>query len=197
MPVIRESLVQKLYQPGIGQELWDFANGIYPICRSISGNGVRETLGHIKEKIDLQIHEVPSGTQAFDWTIAPEWNIRDAWIKDPQGKKIIDFKKHNLHVLNYSGPINGKFQLSELRKHIFTMPDQPDLIPYRTSISTRPPSQPPLNARAAVSILRKPVSPKERPPSHRTSTTPSLHPASGCDTQSAPAWTAITFWPSR
>ena len=91
MPVIRESLAQKLYKPGIGQELWDFANGIYPICRSISGNGVRETLGHIQEKIDLQIHEVPSGTQAFDWTIAPEWNIRDAWIKDPAGNKIIDF----------------------------------------------------------------------------------------------------------
>ena len=136
MPVIRESLVQQLYQPGKGQELWDFANTLYPICRSISGNGVRETLGHIQSKIDLQIHEVPSGTQAFDWTIAPEWNIRDAWIKDPQGNKIIDFKKHNLHVLNYSGPINGKFQLADLKKHIFTMPDQPDLIPYRTSYYT-------------------------------------------------------------
>ena len=133
MPVIRESVVNQLYKPGIGQELWDFANTLYPICRSISGNGVRETLGHIKSKIDLQIHEVPSGTQAFDWTIAPEWNIRDAWIKDPQGNKIIDFKKHNLHVLNYSAPINGKFQLADLKKHIFTMPDQPDLIPYRTS----------------------------------------------------------------
>ena len=67
MPVIRESVVNQLYKPGIGQELWDFANTLYPICRSISGNGVRETLGHIKSKIDLQIHEVPSGTQAFDW----------------------------------------------------------------------------------------------------------------------------------
>lgn len=89
--------------------------------------------GPHKSKIDLQIHEVPSGTSAFDWTIAPEWNVRDASIKDPQGNKIIDFKKHNLHVLNYSAPINGKFQLADLKKHIFTMPDQPDLIPYRTS----------------------------------------------------------------
>lgn len=133
MPKIREPLTQTLYREGIGQDIWNFANDIFPICRSISGNGVRETLGHVRRLADLEIHEVPSGSQAFDWTIAPEWNIRDAWIKDPSGKKIIDFKVHNLHVLNYSTPINGKFQLSELKKHIYTMPDQPTLIPYRTS----------------------------------------------------------------
>ncbi|MBL8550265.1 MAG: DUF4910 domain-containing protein [Hyphomonadaceae bacterium] len=133
MNVIREPLAEKLFKPGIGEEMWSFANGLYPYCRSITGNGVRQTLNDVKKVIDLTIHEVPSGTPVFDWNVPREWNIRDAWIKDPSGKKIVDFKVHNLHVLNYSTPINGKFELAELKKHIFTMPDQPDLIPYRTS----------------------------------------------------------------
>lgn len=133
MPQIRDPLVQRLFREGVGQDLWDFAGRLYPICRSITGNGVRETLAHISALAPLDIHEVPSGAPAFDWTIAPEWNIRDGWIKNPAGEKVVDFKTHNLHVLNYSAPIRGKFPLTELKKHIHTLPEQPKAIPYRTS----------------------------------------------------------------
>lgn len=118
---------------GVGKEIYALIKHLYPICRSITGNGVRETLQIIKEHIPIEIHEVPSGTRAFDWTVPKEWNIRDAYIKDPRGKKIVDFKKSNLHVLSYSIPINKKLPLNELKEHLFTLPDHPDWIPYRTS----------------------------------------------------------------
>jgi aminopeptidase-like protein len=105
----------------------------YPICRSITGDGVRRTLAMLQERIPLEIREVPSGTPVFDWTVPREWNIRDAWIKDPSGRKVVDFQDCNLHVLNYSVPVHEKLPLAELRKHLFTLPDKPDLIPYRTS----------------------------------------------------------------
>ena len=133
MTKLQQSIYESLNRDNIGDDIYGLAKTIFPICRSITGNGVRETLRHVKKHIDLTIHEVPSGTQAFDWTVPREWNIRDAWIKDATGKKIIDFKVHNLHVLNYSVPVHEKLPLSELKKHIYTMPDQPDLIPYRTS----------------------------------------------------------------
>jgi len=116
-----------------GDIIYSLAEKLYPICRSITGNGVRETLQIIQEHIPLEIHEVPTGTPVLDWTIPKEWNIREAWIKDPDGQKIIDFADHNLHVLNYSAPIHRKVDLAELKKHLFSLPDQPDLIPYRTS----------------------------------------------------------------
>ena len=106
---------------------------MFPICRSITGNGVRETLKIIGEHIPLEIHEVPTGTQVFDWTVPKEWNIRDAYVIDPKGKKIIDFQKSNLHILNYSVPINKTVSLDELKQHLFTLPDHPDWIPYKTS----------------------------------------------------------------
>jgi aminopeptidase-like protein len=105
----------------------------YPICRSITGDGVRQTLGMLRERIPIEIHEVPTGTPVFDWTVPKEWNIRDAWIADPAGRKVVDFQACNLHVLNYSVPVHEKLPLSELKKHLFTLPDKPDLIPYRTS----------------------------------------------------------------
>ncbi|HSK80868.1 MAG TPA: DUF2172 domain-containing protein, partial [Thermoanaerobaculia bacterium] len=105
----------------------------YPICRSITGDGVRQTLAMIRQRIPLEIHEVPSGTPVFDWTVPREWNIRDAWVKGPDGRKVVDFQRSNLHVLNYSVPVHTKLSLSELKQHLFTLPDQPDLIPYRTS----------------------------------------------------------------
>jgi aminopeptidase-like protein len=111
----------------------DLIAAAYPICRSITGDGVRRTLAMIRERIPLEIREVPSGTPVFDWTVPKEWNIRDAWIKDPSGKKIVDFQDCNLHVLNYSVPVHEKLPLAELKKHLFSLPDQPDLIPYRTS----------------------------------------------------------------
>lgn len=105
----------------------------YPICRSITGDGVRRTLAMIGERVPLEVHEVPSGTPVFDWTVPKEWNIRDAWIRDPSGRKVVDFQDCNLHVLNYSVPVRAKLPLEELKEHLFTLPDQPDRIPYRTS----------------------------------------------------------------
>lgn len=116
-----------------GQHLYDLIEKLYPIPRSITGDGVRQTLSVISEVIPLQISEVPSGTKAFDWEVPMEWNIRDAWIKNSKGEKIIDLKQSNLHVLNYSIPVNKKVELAELKEHLFTLPDQPELIPYRTS----------------------------------------------------------------
>ena len=116
-----------------GKDMIRFIADLYPICRSITGNGVRQTLAKVGERIPLQVHEVPSGTQVFDWTVPNEWNIRDAWIKDPRGRKILDFQHLNLHVLNYSVPVHKKVSLAELKEHLFTLPDQPGLVPYRTS----------------------------------------------------------------
>lgn len=111
----------------------EFIKELFPICRSITGNGVRETLSLIGSHIPLQIHEVPTGTPVLDWEIPREWNIRDAYILDPSGKKIVDFKKLNLHVLNYSTPVRAKMSLAELKPHLFSIPEKPDLVPYRTS----------------------------------------------------------------
>jgi aminopeptidase-like protein len=117
----------------IGDAIFGLAAEIYPICRSITGDGVRATLERLARRIDLEVHEVPTGTPVFDWTIPPEWTIREAWIKNPAGERIVDFGSCNLHVLNYSRPVHATLPLDELKKHIFTLPDQPDLIPYRTS----------------------------------------------------------------
>ena len=106
---------------------------LFPICRSITGNGVRETLNIISEEIPIVIREVPSGTKVFDWEVPKEWNIKDAYLKDKNGNRLIDFKKSNLHVLNYSAPYKGKIHFKELKKNLYTLPDQPDLIPYVTS----------------------------------------------------------------
>jgi aminopeptidase-like protein len=111
----------------------DLIRDAYPICRSITGDGVRRTLAMLQERIPLEIREVPTGTPVFDWTVPREWNVRDAWIKDPSGRKVVDFQECNLHVLNYSVPVHEKLPLAELKKRLFTLPDQPDLIPYRTS----------------------------------------------------------------
>ncbi len=113
--------------------MYGFAEKLFPLCRSISGDGVRETLKSIQSHIPLDIHEVATGTEVFDWTIPKEWNIRDAYIKNSRGERIVDFKKSNLHVLNYSIPVHKKLSLDALKEHLVTLPDQPDLIPYRTS----------------------------------------------------------------
>ncbi|WEK48986.1 MAG: DUF4910 domain-containing protein [Candidatus Kaistia colombiensis] len=118
---------------GIGDEIYQLVAEIFPICRSVAGEGVRETLRRLQREIGLTIREVPSGTQAYDWTIPREWTIRDAYIRNAAGEKVVDFKSCNLHVLNHSAPVHTKMPLSELRHHIFTLPDQPDRIPYRKS----------------------------------------------------------------
>lgn len=106
---------------------------LYPICRSITGNGFRQSLQILRKIIPLDVVEVPSGTQVFDWTIPKEWNIRDAYVKNPAGEKVIDFQRSNLHILNYSIPVQGRFSLAELKEHLYTLPETPDWIPYRTS----------------------------------------------------------------
>jgi aminopeptidase-like protein len=106
---------------------------LFPICRSITGDGVRETLRILREHIPLEICEVPTGTQVFDWTVPREWNIKDGWIKDSAGKRLIDFQRLNLHVVSYSVPVHQRMRLAELREHLHTVPHQPGWVPYRTS----------------------------------------------------------------
>lgn len=117
----------------LGKEMYDFMHELYPICRSITGNGVRQTLKIIKSHIPIEISEVSSGTKVFDWTIPKEWDVSSAYIKNSKGEKIVDFKNSNLHLLNYSIPVKKKVSLAELRTHLHSLPDQPDVIPYLTS----------------------------------------------------------------
>jgi aminopeptidase-like protein len=117
----------------IGGELHRFAQELYPICRSISGDGLRQTLALIEKRIPLRTFDVPTGTAVFDWTVPKEWNIRDAYIASRGGNRLVDFQQSNLHVLNYSVPVHRTMQLSELKPHLFTLPEHPDWIPYRTS----------------------------------------------------------------
>jgi aminopeptidase-like protein len=116
-----------------GEELHRFATELYPICRSITGDGIRQSLAKIQARIPLEITEVRSGTAVFDWTVPKEWNIRDAYIKDAHGHKVVDFKQHSLHLVNYSTPVHATMPLRDLRPHLHSLPDHPDWIPYRTS----------------------------------------------------------------
>ena len=116
-----------------GSRMSDFMAELFPFCRSITGDGIRETLRRVGERIPLDVHEVPSGTRVFDWTVPKEWNIRQAYIDDPSGRRVVDFRDHNLHVVGYSTPIEARMALSQLKEHVHTLPEQPHLIPYRTS----------------------------------------------------------------
>lgn len=117
----------------VGEELHGFVADLYPICRSITGDGLRDTLRRIGTQVPVEIHEIPSGTQVFDWTVPREWNIRDAYVKDSVGERVIDFGASNLHVVGYSTPIRARMPLAELKEHLATIPEHPDWIPYRTS----------------------------------------------------------------
>ena len=117
----------------LGADMHALVSDLYPICRSITGDGFRDTLWYLQKLLPLEVHEVPSGSRVFDWTVPNEWNIRDAWIANEDGERIVDFKSHNLHVVNYSAPVRRRMSLDELRPHLHSLPEQPDWIPYRTS----------------------------------------------------------------
>ena len=118
----------------IGNQIFGLVQKLYPICRSITGNGVRETLKIIKSDVSgIKVFEVPTGTNVFDWTVPKEWNIKDAYVIDPDGYKIIDFQKSNLHVVGYSTPVSKIVLLEELQNHLYSIPEQPNAIPYITS----------------------------------------------------------------
>jgi len=118
---------------GIGDAMYRLAQTLFPLCRSITGEGVRQTLQTVGQHIPLQIAEVPTGTAVFDWTVPKEWSIRDAYIKNEAGERVVDFHQSNLHVLNYSAPVHTNLSLEELKAHLLTLPEHPDWIPYRTS----------------------------------------------------------------
>jgi aminopeptidase-like protein len=116
-----------------GQEMHALVERLYPLCRSITGDGVRRTLEIVGEHLPIEVREVPTGTEVLDWTVPREWNIRDAYIKDASGNRVVDFAESNLHVVGYSVPVAATMTLDELRPHLHTLPDQPGLVPYRTS----------------------------------------------------------------
>jgi aminopeptidase-like protein len=116
-----------------GQALYQLIVDLFPICRSITGDGFRRSLHRLQEVIPLKLHEIPSGMHVFDWIVPKEWNIRDAYIKNARGERIVDFQQSNLHILGYSIPVNRQVTLEELKQHLYSVPEHDDWIPYRTS----------------------------------------------------------------
>jgi aminopeptidase-like protein len=124
-------------QDSAGVDALELVRRLFPICRSLTGDGVRQTFDVLEEHIPLQRREIASGTQVFDWNVPQEWNIREAHITAPDGTRIVDFQRLNLHVVGYSEPVRATLPLEALRERLHTLPDQPDLIPYRTSYYER------------------------------------------------------------
>ncbi len=121
-----------------GEQMHEFAARLFPICRSLTGNGVRQTLSEIRNHLPaLSIHEVPSGTAAFDWVVPEEWNITAARLTGPDGRVVVDFEDHNLHVVGYSEPVDCVLPLEQLQAHLHSLPEMPEAIPYVTSYYRR------------------------------------------------------------
>jgi aminopeptidase-like protein len=131
--VTLSALRQRLDLPELGKQMYACVEDLFPLCRSITGDGLRETLRRLGAHLPLTLHEVPTGTPAFDWTVPKEWNIRDAWVKDASGERVIDFRESNLHVVSYSVPVRARMPLARLKAHLHTLPEHPDAVPYRTS----------------------------------------------------------------
>ena len=117
----------------VGATMYALVSELYPICRSITGDGVRRTLDILRTHVPLDVREVPSGTPVFDWTVPKEWNVREAYVRAPDGRRVIDFERSNLHLVGYSAPVRERMSLARLREHLFSRPDFPEVIPYRTS----------------------------------------------------------------
>lgn len=126
-------LVDDRFAESVGPSTYEIVRDLFPLCRSITGDGVRATLARVAREIPLAIHEVPSGTAAFDWTVPREWNVRDAYVADATGRRVIDFRASNLHLVSYSAPVRTQLSLEELQPHLHSLPEQPELVPYRTS----------------------------------------------------------------
>jgi len=106
---------------------------LFPLCRSITGDGLRQTLELVRAVAPFELSEVPSGTRCYDWIVPDEWNVRDAYVADSMGRRVIDFQASNLHLVNYSVPFEGRLTFDELAPHLYSLPDLPEAIPYRTS----------------------------------------------------------------
>jgi len=132
MSTVRQALTA-LDREAAGRSMMDLAAELFPIRRSLTGDGVRDTLDRLGRRIPLQVHELPTGAPILDWTVPREWNPREAWIRDPSGRRVVDFADHNLHLVGYSAPVHRRLPLNELQPHLHSLPKQPDLIPYRTS----------------------------------------------------------------
>jgi aminopeptidase-like protein len=117
----------------VGQEMYELIEELYPIRRSLTGDGVRETIRRVARRVPFETHEVATGTTVYDWVVPNEWNLRDAWIADLEGNRIVDLQESPLHVVGYSMPIRTRISAAELRRHAFTLPEHPNWIPYRTS----------------------------------------------------------------
>jgi aminopeptidase-like protein len=126
-----------LLAPGLGAQLHALCSRLYPIMRSITGDGLRSTLAILAETLPMQVTEVPSGTRVFDWTVPDEWNLREAWIAGPDGRRVVDVAEHTLHIVQYSEPIRTVLTLDALQPHLYSIPERPDWIPYRTSYYQR------------------------------------------------------------
>lgn len=131
--MILDRLLSEEGASAAGVDVFGLIESLFPICRSITGNGVRRTLELVAEWVPLRHTEVPSGTQIYDWEVPMEWNIRDAYVADERGRRVVDFRAHNLHVVNYSRPVRRKMTLEELQPHLHSIAEHPDWIPYRTS----------------------------------------------------------------
>ena len=116
-----------------GRRMHDLCRELFPLTRSITGDGVRQTLAVVGRTLPLERHEVPSGTPVLDWTVPPEWNLHDAWVAGPDGRRVVDLADSNLHVMSYSVPVRARMPLAELQPHLHSLPDRPTWVPYRTS----------------------------------------------------------------